>query len=138
MACGRVCFSSVVYAVFLLLVVGSKYNTTKKVGQGKEERIYPDKIVIRWLGNGFSAPNTLSTGFIERVNENLTSTSCMLIKPGQHITASDQRRSSDKDVSRIFCEQARKIITFHAMKKQKRSKRGCHIIQIALLRFTFC
>lgn len=81
MACGRVCFSSMIYAVFLLVVVGSKYNTTKKVGQGKEERIYLDKIVIRWLGNGFSAPNTLSTGFIERVNENLTSTSCMLIKP---------------------------------------------------------
>lgn len=80
-----------------------------------------NSIVIQWLANGFSAPNSLSTALIERANENPTSNSCMLIKPGQHITASNQRRSSVKDVSRIFCEQARKIITFHAMEKQKRS-----------------
>ena len=121
MARGRVCFTSVAYAVFLLLVVGFKHNTTKKVDQGKEEQTYLDEILIPWLGNGFSAPNTLSTGFIERVNGNLSSTSCMLIKLGQHITASDQRSSIVKNVSRIFCEHERKINTFHSMKKQKRS-----------------
>ena len=121
MACGRVCFISVAYAVFLLLVVGLKHNTTKKVDQGKEEHNYLDEILIRWLGNGLSAPNTLSTGFIERVNGNLSSTSYMLIKLGQHITASDQRSSIVENVSRIFCEHERKINTFHSMKKQKRS-----------------
>ena len=112
MARGRVCFTCVAYAVFLLLVVGFKHNTTKKVDQGKEEQTYLDEILIRWLGNGFSAPNTLSTGCIERVNGNLSSTSCMLIKLGQHITASDQRSSIIKNVSRIFCEHERKINTF--------------------------
>ena len=138
MARGRVCFTSVAYAVFLLLVVGFKHNTTKKVDQGKEEHIYLDKILIRWLGNGFSAPNTLSTGFIERANGNLSSTSCMLIKLGQHIAASDQRSSIIKNVSRIFCEHDRKINTFHSIKNKRDLMHRCHIIQIALLRFTSC
>ena len=73
------------------------------------------------MGNGFSAPNTLSTGFIIRANGNLSSTSCMLIKLGQHITASDRRSSIVKIVPRIFCEHERKINTFHSMIKQKRS-----------------
>lgn len=121
MACGHDCFISVPYAVFLVLVVGLKHNTTKKVDQGKEEHYCLDEILIRWLGNGLSAPNTLSTGFIERVNGNLSSASCMSIKLGQHITASDQRSSIFKNVSRIFCEHKRKNNPFHSMKKQKRS-----------------
>ena len=118
MACGRFCLISVAYAVFLPLVVGLKHNTTKKL---TKER----KNITIWMKSSFGGWAMVfllqiqNTGFIERVNGNLPSTSRMLIKLGQHITASDQRSSIFKNVSRIFCKHEKKINTFHSMKKTK-------------------